>query len=154
MTDNNLNPWKEDMERSVRFYNDWFVEYAPAVYKSKREEVEREVTNVFEYTDDFRNITPSTLMAYPQMLDCLRMATCSPLARDGLVGLSGAPYNLVKCMDAEHGSKIPSKIEPRELQRARVEGFDEHMSGFLSKPKEVDSGRSPPARLMLTPTVH
>ncbi len=83
--------WKADIARSVDLYNDWFMKFAPKAYRESRARTAREVEATLKATDSLRNVSPEILRENPGVLPALRMATCPPLARDRLSGLSGVP---------------------------------------------------------------
>ena len=105
---NNCNTqcWKADIRKSVLFYNDWFLNFAPKTYIGARNSAIDMVERAFQQTDYFRNITPATLEDSPAILSILRMATTPPLARDRLAGLADAPKALIKSLEE---GKIPAK---------------------------------------------
>jgi len=105
--------WKEDIARSVDFYNQWFLEFAPQTYRDTRIKVTVEVEQMLQRTDNLRRITPAELRNYPDMLSALRMSTAPPLARDRLVVLAGVSKSLVETM--ENKNTIPPKMPEAQL---------------------------------------
>lgn len=105
--------WKSDVARSVDFYNDWFMTFAPKAFRDTRIETTKQVEQALQWTDNLTNIRPETLQNYPSVLPMLRMTTCPPIARDRLVGLAGLSPNLVKSMEIDN--RVPPKMKPREL---------------------------------------
>lgn len=105
--------WKSDVARSVDFYNDWFMTFAPKAFRDTRIETTKQVEQALQWTENLTNIQPETLQNYPSVLPMLRMTTCPPIARDRLVGLAGISPNLVKSM--EINNRVPPKMKPREL---------------------------------------
>lgn len=99
---NNDKPakWAVDTAASVDMYNKWFFTFAPKAFQATRKAVAETVENSLKATDFLRNIRPETLKDNPSVLSTLRMCTCPPIAVDRLTGLSGAPGNLVDCMEA------------------------------------------------------
>lgn len=91
--------WKADTVRSVDFYNDWFLRFAPQAYRTQRVEATRQVEDALEQTANLTEVTASVLRSDPSVLPMLRMATAPPLARDRLIGLAGVPPGLVKSME-------------------------------------------------------
>ena len=91
--------WKADVQKSVLFYNDWFLEFAPETYIVARESATAKVKAAFEKTNFFRNITPILLDEAPDSIAILRMSTTPPLARDRLSGLANVPKQLVKSLE-------------------------------------------------------
>jgi len=82
--------WKADVERSVDYYNDWFVEFTPKTYRQKRVEVTHDVEAAMVITRDLREIMPEVFRENPRIQPMLRMATCPLLAKDRIVGLAYA----------------------------------------------------------------
>src|SRR5690554_3870801 len=105
--------WKSDVARSVDFYNDWFMTFAPKAFRDTRIETTKQVEQALQWTENLTNIRPETLQNYPSVLPMLRMTTCPPIARDRLVGLAGISPNLVKSMEVDN--RVPPKMKPREL---------------------------------------
>lgn len=105
--------WKEDIARSIDLYNDWFMKFAPRAYRESRTETAREVEATLNATFNLRNVSPEILRENPAVLPTLRMATCPPLARDRLSGLSGVSRSIVNRLDKEH--KLPVRMETSAL---------------------------------------
>lgn len=106
--------WAADTAASVDMYNSWFYTFAPDAFQATRKAVAETVENSLKATDYLRNIAPETLRDNPSVLSTLRMCTCPPIAVDRLTGLSGAPSNLVKCM--EEGG-LPSRMKHEDLMK-------------------------------------
>jgi len=81
--------WKEDIARSVDFYNAWFLRFAPKAYRDTRKKTTVQVVSALKWTRSLRDISPSLLREHPEVLQMLRMATAPPIARDRLIGLAG-----------------------------------------------------------------
>lgn len=109
--------WKADVERSIDFYNDWFLRFAPETYRQQRQLRTTEVTSAFKQTNNLRDITPTLLKQYPEVLPMLRMAAAPPLARDRLMGLAYANKSLIGSMEGKNGApaRIPPRIDEKEL---------------------------------------
>ena len=108
--------WKADIAQSVDMYNDWFIRFAPEAYRNTRAQTARDVESTLQATRDLRDIGAAMLKARPGILPTLRMATCPPLAVDRLIGLAGAPPNLVKVMEKD--GKLPRRISPQAADSA------------------------------------
>lgn len=106
--------WKSDILRSVDFYNDWFMHFAPRAFRDTRVETTKQVVNALRQTANLTTIDPDVLKQYPSVLPMLRMATAPPLARDRLIGLAGVSPNLVRNME------INQRIPPR-MNNAQIE---------------------------------
>ncbi|MCL2031666.1 MAG: XamI family restriction endonuclease [Methanomassiliicoccaceae archaeon] len=117
MAINRMNPdkWKEDIAKSVDFYNGWFMEFAPKAYRDARMLATGHVEKMLEATDALRDISFAVLNENPGILSILRMSTCPPIARDRLIGLTGVPRRLVECMEAE------TPMIPRRMDKERLE---------------------------------
>lgn len=111
--------WKEDLARSVDFYNDWFMSFAPEAYRKQREKQADVVEEAMEKTDYLRSITPDVLKSDPGILPMLRMTTAPPIARDRLIGLSYTTPNLVKSMEEtrKHDPRVPPRMSEDQLQK-------------------------------------
>ncbi len=71
--------WKEDIVRSVDFYNDWFLCFAPKAYRETREKTTVQVEAALKWTRNLRDISPKLLRDHPEVLQMLRMATAPPI---------------------------------------------------------------------------
>lgn len=109
-----VDVWKSDVMRSVDFYNDWFMNFAPKAFRETRIKTTRQVEDALKYTDNLTNICPEIMKQWPDILPILRMTTCPPIARDRLIGLAGISPNLVKCMEVE--CKIPPRMKAISLE--------------------------------------
>lgn len=109
--------WKADIARSIDFYNDWFLRYAPATYRKQRVIRTKEVLASFERTDNLTRITPDVLKESPGLLPILRMATTPPLARDRLIGLAYLNKAMVLAMEGgeEKPPRLPVRMDKDEL---------------------------------------
>lgn len=107
--------WKADVIKSVDFYNEWFMSFAPKAYRETRIETTKHVEQALKHTENLTNISQDTLINNPSVLSMLRMATCPPIARDRLIGLSGVSPNLIKSM--EIFNRIPPQMSNNELMR-------------------------------------
>ncbi|MBN1145838.1 MAG: XamI family restriction endonuclease [Anaerolineales bacterium] len=101
--------WKHDIAKSVDFYNDWFMHFAPKAYRDTRKETTERVLIAFNLTDNLQNLSASVLTQYPSLLQILRMATAPPIARDRLIGLAGVSPSLVRNM--EQKNRLPTRME-------------------------------------------
>lgn len=105
--------WKSDVAKSVDFYNEWFMTFAPKAFRDTRIETTKQVEQALQWTENLTNIRPEILQNYPSVLPMLRMTTCPPIARDRLVGLAGISQNLV--MSMEINNRVPPKMKSSEL---------------------------------------
>ena len=60
--------WKADIARSVDYYNDWFMNFAPEAYRSQRERQTDLVEEVVSQTENLRRISPDLLRQHPLAL--------------------------------------------------------------------------------------
>lgn len=111
--------WKEDIAKSVDMYNDWFLKFAPKAFRDSRARATKEVKRALLQTVNLTELNPDVLRQYPAMLPILRMATCPPIARDRLIGLSKVSPNLVKRMEISHclPLRIDGDVLSDELER-------------------------------------
>jgi type II restriction enzyme len=105
--------WKEDIQKSVDMYNDWFMNFAPEAFRNTRIKTTDDVLNTLSKTDYYRNISPQVLADNPEILATLRMSTCPPVAVDRLIGLARVNANLVK--QIENNKKLPGRMSSSEL---------------------------------------
>lgn len=106
---NNVDGWKSDIEQSVDFYNQWFLQFAPATYREERKQAVKRVRKAFKATSDGLDLSAAALDVAPDMLTILRQMTCPPLARDRLAGLAGVPKTVVEHF--EEGKKESSRCK-------------------------------------------
>jgi type II restriction enzyme len=104
--------WKADIAASVDQFNQWFMRFAPAAFRSTRVKTTEHVKAALLATDDLRNLNAATLKANPGALPTLRMCTAPPLAVDRLIGLADASRNLVGRMEK---GKLPAKMQAADL---------------------------------------
>lgn len=111
--------WKADIAQSVDLYNNWFLQFAPQVYRNTRIETTRLVETAFSWTANLTALTPSVLQQHPSILPMLRMTTIPPLARDRLIGLAGVSPHLIQSM--EKNGRLPVQMSAvgveEELQK-------------------------------------
>ncbi|WP_111809443.1 XamI family restriction endonuclease [Aeromonas allosaccharophila] len=107
--------WKADVAKSVDFYNNWFMAFAPKAFRDTRVATTHQVEQALQWTENLTNIRPDTLKGHPSVLSMLRMATCPPIARDRLIGLAGVSPNLVKNMEID--GRIPPQMHQIELNK-------------------------------------
>ena len=112
---NKVDIWKSDVMKSVDFYNDWFMNFAPKAFRETRIKTTEQVENALKCTDNLTNICSEILKQKPEILPILRMTTCPPIARDRLIGLAGISPNLVKCMEVE--KCIPPRMQVSSLDK-------------------------------------
>lgn len=64
--------WKNDVERSIDFYNDWFLRFAPETYRQQRRRTTKTVADALKQTTYLRDITSAVLTEQPGALSILR----------------------------------------------------------------------------------
>jgi hypothetical protein len=106
--------WADDVQASVRLYNNWFLDAAPQAYRDTRQRTVEDVNQAFAFTNDLRSITPDVLLEHPEVLPALRMSTAPPIARDRLVGLSYGSKSLVETMEKK--GEIPPRMKRATLE--------------------------------------
>jgi hypothetical protein len=135
--------WKEDISRSVDFYNAWFMKFAPLTYREQRKEVTRQVEDALVQSKDLTDFSTAVLRSHPAILPTFRMCCCPPLARERLAGLAGVKKTMVEKM--EEGA-----IPPRMKQPA-VESSLQRMVRILTEMLDVElfpwlAGKAPPGK--------
>jgi hypothetical protein len=105
--------WKDDVAKSVDYYNQWFLNFAPKAYRDTRSSTAEKVLGALEQSFYLTDISSQVLKNNPGILSILRMTTRPPIARDRLIGLSGVPASTVTTM--EKGT-IPSRMNEEVLQ--------------------------------------
>jgi adenine-specific DNA-methyltransferase len=110
--------WKADIARSVDYYNDRFMNFAPETYRNQREKQTNLVEQAMLQTENLRHISPNLLRQSPLLLQMLRMTTAPPLARDRLIGLAYVTPNLVQSMEEtqKHDPRVPPHMPEEQLQ--------------------------------------
>ena len=108
-----VDMWKADVTKSVDFYNDWFMKFAPKAYRETRIETTKQVEQALQWTENLDNVNYEILQKYPSVIQMLRMTTCPPIARDRLIGLAGVSPHLVKKMEKD--GCIPPKMKKPDL---------------------------------------
>jgi len=106
--------WKGDIARSVDFYNDWFLRFAPKAYRQTRQKTTMQVEAALKWTRNLRDISPRLLRGHPEVLQMLRMATAPPIARDRLIGLARVSQNLVSSM--EEDGRVPPRMSKEQVE--------------------------------------
>jgi hypothetical protein len=104
--------WAKDIEKSVDLFNSWYLKFAPATYRDTRIAAVRQVEAALTWSENLLSLGPELLKEHPEILSMLRMATCPPLARDRLIGLSGASKAIVNCMER---GRLPARMKEAKL---------------------------------------
>lgn len=111
---NNPGRWKADIAKSVDFYNDWFMRFAPKAYRDIRVKTTEQVLSALEITGNLTDIGAEVLRQNPFVLPILRMSTAPPIARDRLIGLAGVTPNLVKSIEVHQ--RIPPRMKTSQVK--------------------------------------
>jgi hypothetical protein len=106
--------WKADTQRSVDYYNEWFLGFAPGAYRTTRTRTALYVERILQRADNLRSITADLLLDNPDALEMLRMSAAPPIARDRLVGLAQVTKNLVENMEKHH--RLPPRMGAAQLR--------------------------------------
>ena len=107
--------WKADVQQSVMFYNNWFLNFAPATYINARQEAINKVESAFQKTQCFNLLSIDILKSAPESIQILRMATTPPLARDRLIGLANITDNLMEKMEK---GLFPPKMKQEDIDKS------------------------------------
>lgn len=110
--------WKGDVERSIDFYNDWFIRFAPETYRTQRGITTGAVLDAFHKTSNLTRILPEVLQEAPGLLPILRMVTAPPLARDRLMGLAHVTRSLIDSLEGKNNVQphLPKRMSANEVQ--------------------------------------
>lgn len=109
---NNSDQWNEDVQKSVLFYNEWFLNFAPSTYVNARQNAINKVESALKKSDYFNRLSVEMLKESPETITILRMATTPPLARDRLIGLAGVTSNLIEKME---DGFLPPRMKPQDI---------------------------------------
>jgi hypothetical protein len=112
------NRWKSDIMHSVDMYNNWFMEFAPAAFRSTRIQTTIDVETALSLTGNLTNFRSDVLRDHPEILPTLRMSTCPPLAVDRLIGLADVSGSMVKRMEEE--KKLPVRMADTAVEQELV----------------------------------
>ncbi|MBN1122328.1 MAG: XamI family restriction endonuclease [Anaerolineae bacterium] len=102
--------WKEDSKKSMDFYNEWFMNFAPKTFRDTRTKTTEYVISALKSTAYLTELDYKVLLENPSVLSMLRMTTAPPIARDRLIGLADVKANLVKSMEDEEKPRIPPRM--------------------------------------------
>ena len=92
--------WNADIQKSVAFYNKWFVSFAPPAFCKARKKSIRKVREAFRLMGSLCDLGDDLLISNPSLLTILRQMTCPPLATDRLAGLACVPAGVVKSIES------------------------------------------------------
>lgn len=122
--------WKNDIAKSVDFYNDWFMNFAPKAFRDTRTITSKRVEDALAATENLTIVSPALLKEHPYVLSILRMSTCPPIARDRLIGLAGVSSNLVSNMENEDNPRVPPrmKLDVLDSQLVKISNIIQKMA--------------------------
>jgi len=106
--------WKEDIAMSIESYNRWYMKTAPKAAGAVREEALRKTKKAFKETGNLRDLTAAEIIAHPDILAPLRMATSPVLSRARLATLAGVSPSLIRTL--ENGTAEGARLSPRRLK--------------------------------------
>lgn len=98
--------WNADIQKSVAFYNEWFVNFAPPAFQNARKASVIKVNDAFAKLGSMCDLDDGILIDHPTLLTVLRHMTCPPLACDRLAGLAYVPSSVVKSLSRASPSKL------------------------------------------------
>ena len=141
--------WKADVERSIDFYNDWFIRFAPVTYRIQRRVSTSAVLDAFAKTANLTKIVPAVLQSWPGLLPILRMVTAPPLARDRLMGLAHVGKALIASMEGKEDlqPRLPKRMPLTDLHESL-----ERICGVLAE--LIDDDLIPWITSVKTPNEH
>jgi hypothetical protein len=119
--------WKKDIVSSVDLYNNWFLEFAPRTFRTERGKATEKVLDLFKKTNNLLSINSNTIRSNPELVTALRMATCPPIARDRLVGLSGVEKSLISVLES---NKLPTRMNDKTFS-SRLQSIIDTISKLL-----------------------
>lgn len=146
--------WKADVDKSIDFYNDWFIRFAPETYRAQRRITTEAVLDAFSKTADLTRIVPKVLHDAPGLLPILRMVTAPPLARDRLMGLAHVSKPLIDSLEGKENKparlpkRMPEKVLLENLQKlcdVLAELIDDDLITWVAskeKPNKQDLARA------------
>lgn len=126
----NIEKWKADVQKSVLFYNDWFLNFAPDTYINARQEAINKVASALQKTESFNRLSIDMLKESPEVITILRMATTPPLARDRLIGLADISSNLMGKMEE---GRFPPTMKQKEIDESL-----KRIIGIINRLLDVD----------------
>ena len=118
---NKTERWKADVQKSVLFYNEWFLNFAPDTYVDARKKAIDKVENAFQKTECFNRLSIDMLKTAPEAITILRLATTPPLARDRLIGLADINSNLIEKMEK---GKFPPRMNQKDIDNSLARIID------------------------------
>lgn len=135
----NVDGWKQDVEASVDFYNQWFLKFAPKTFRDERSRSAKLVRETFRLTRDGRVLSGDLLLSHPEVLPILRQMTCPPIARDRLAGLSYLSPSIVKRFEDGELPRIAAEESALKIVAVLRRLVDEDLLPWIAH----NNGKSP-----------
>ena len=135
----NVDGWKQDVEASVDFYNQWFLKFAPKTFRDERSRSAKLVRETFRLTRDGRVLSGDLLLSHPEVLPILRQMTCPPIARDRLAGLSYLSPSIVKRFEDGELPRIAAEESALRIVAVLRRLVDEDLLPWIAH----NNGKSP-----------
>ncbi|MCF2138254.1 MAG: XamI family restriction endonuclease [Candidatus Thorarchaeota archaeon] len=110
--------WAEDIDKSVQFYNKWFIEAAPFHFHKLYKQARKYVVQFMERSNSLKIMKTETefidlLRDRPELLRVVRLITAPPLAIDRLAGLCDVSRGFVQRM--ERSNDLPPKMSEEKI---------------------------------------
>ena len=135
----NVDGWKQDVEASVDFYNQWFLKFAPKTFRDERSRSAKLVRETFRLTRDGSVLSGDLLLTHPEVLPILRQMTCPPIARDRLAGLSYLSPSVVKRFEDGELPRIAAEESALRIVAVLRRLVDEDLLPWIAH----NNGKSP-----------
>ena len=135
----NVDGWKQDVEASVDFYNQWFLKFAPKTFRDERSRSAKLVRETFRLTRDGSVLSGDLLLTHPEVLPILRQMTCPPIARDRLAGLSYLSPSIVKRFEDGELPRIAAEESALKIVAVLRRLVDEDLLPWIAH----NNGKSP-----------
>ena len=135
----NVDGWKQDVEASVDFYNQWFLKFAPKTFRDERSRSAKLVRETFRLTRDGSVLSGDLLLTHPEVLPILRQMTCPPIARDRLAGLSYLSPSVVKRFENGELPRIAAEESALRIVAVLRRLVDEDLLPWIAH----NNGKSP-----------
>lgn len=110
--------WKADTAKSVKMYNEWYLDFASRSFQEAKRESEEKVESAFRASGYFRKMNALVLKENPGILTVLRASTAPPIARDRLGGLAGTELNILDKMEDRENSHLPPRMDGEAVENA------------------------------------
>lgn len=129
--------WNADIQKSVAFYNEWFVNFAPPAFQNARKASVIKVNDAFAKLGSMCDLDDGILIDHPTLLTVLRHMTCPPLACDRLAGLAYVPSSVVKSFESGVAKQATRVEYAPKLMDVIRDLLDKELISW------IDEGKSP-----------